>query len=113
MRQRRKSIRIRQALKSLGLLLLLMATQQGAVVHELGHEVEAIGGADARDLPGRDETPCALCPSFAQVVAPAFSHTFHLPLLVRAALEPTSEPLFRVVDTAVPTPRSRGPPSEI
>ena len=32
---------MRQAFKTLGLLLLLMAAQQGAVVHELSHVVDA------------------------------------------------------------------------
>jgi hypothetical protein len=52
-----------------------------------------------------------LCPEFAQVVTPAFSHSFHIPLLVRFALESVPEPRFAAVDAAVPRPRSRGPPS--
>jgi hypothetical protein len=102
---------MRQVFKTLGLLLLLMVAQHGAVVHELSHfsdaghvglEVQADGAADKT---------CALCPAFAQVVTPAFSHSFHIPLLVRFALESVSEPRFAAVDAAVPRPRSRGPPS--
>jgi hypothetical protein len=106
---------MRQVLKSLGLLLLLLIAQQGAVVHELGHLAEissneahagaALAGAALAD------TACALCPAFAQVVTPAFSHSFHIPVLLRAALDRGTDPLYVAVDGAVPTPRSRGPPS--
>ena len=102
---------MRYWLKHLGLLLLLLVAQQGAVVHELSH-VSEISGTQAKVAPGLADSTCALCPAFAQVVTPAFSHAFHIPLLVRATLEPSAEPLYRVADTAVPTPRSRGPPSK-
>jgi hypothetical protein len=102
---------MRQVLKSLGLLLLLLIAQQGAVVHEIGHLSEFSSHAAHADAALADAT-CALCPAFAQVVTPAFSHSFHIPVLLRAALDRGSDPLYAVVDAAVPTPRSRGPPSE-
>ena len=102
---------MRQLFKTLGLLLLLMVAQQGAVVHELSH----LTGANHVDLQvqsdGAADKPCALCPAFAQVVTPAFSHSFHIPLLVRLALECISEPQYSAIDAAVPRPRSRGPTS--
>jgi hypothetical protein len=102
---------MRQVFKILGLLLLLMVAQQGAVVHELSH-VSGDNHVDLRAQPdGAADKTCALCPAFAQVVTPAFSHSFHIPLLVRFALEPVSEPRYAAIDAAVPRPRSRGPPS--
>jgi hypothetical protein len=103
---------MREVFKVIGLLLLLMVAQQGAVVHELSHVL----GANHVDLrvqsdEAADKT-CALCPAFAQVVTPAFSHSFHIPLLVRFALDPVSEPQYAAIDAAVPRPRSRGPPSQ-
>jgi hypothetical protein len=102
---------MRQAFKALALLLLLMVAQQGAVVHELSH----ISGANHIDLrvqpDGAADKTCALCPAFAQVVTPAFSHSFHIPLLVRLTLEPVPQPRYAAIDAAVPRPRSRGPPS--
>ncbi|MDP9084380.1 MAG: hypothetical protein M3N50_11535 [Pseudomonadota bacterium] len=99
-----------QLFKILGVLLLLMAAQQGAVVHELNH----VAAANHVDLQGQPDAAadktCTLCPAFAQVVTPAFSHSVHIPLLVRFALEPVSEPQHAVADAAVPRPRSRGPP---
>jgi hypothetical protein len=98
-------------LKALGLLLLLLLAQQGAVEHELSHlSTFKVAGTNA----GPDDTahaPCASCPAFAQVVTPAFSHSFHIPLLVRFALEVVSKPRYAAIDATVPRPRSRGPPS--
>jgi hypothetical protein len=104
--------------KVLALWLLLLTAQQGAVVHELSH----FYGSDSVNLhvntggtvdPSGDtaERTCTLCPVFAQAASPAFSHAFHVPLLVRTDAERFSEPQYEAIDTAVPTPRSRGPPS--
>jgi hypothetical protein len=102
---------MRQVFKTLGLLLLLMAAQQGAVVHELSH----LSGANHIELQaqadGAADKTCPLCPAFAQAASPAFSHSFQIPLLVRLALEAVSEPRYAAIDAAVPRPRSRGPPS--
>ena len=95
--------------KLLSLLLLLITAQQGAVVHELGH-VTGAGAIGSKVVAGVTDTTCALCPAFAQVNTPAFAHSFHIPLLVRTALTLSAEPLYAVIDTAVPSPRSRGPP---
>ena len=102
---------MRQLFKSLGLLLLLMVAQQGAVVHELSHVSGASNGELRVQSNGTADTTCAQCPAFAQVVTPAFSHSFHIPLLVRFALEVISEPRYLAIDATVPRPRSRGPPS--
>jgi hypothetical protein len=102
---------MRSLYQALGLVLLLMTAQQGAVVHELSH-LSGIGGVEFQvDSRGAVDTICALCPAFAQVVTPAFSHSFHIPLLVRAELRLSPEPRFFAVSADVPSPRSRGPPS--
>jgi hypothetical protein len=99
---------MRHAFKLLGLLFLLIVAQQGAVVHELSH---VSGGSGAlKDSSGVIDSDCPQCPAFAQVVVPAFSHSFHIPCLVRTALTLSAEPLHAVPDTAAPRPRSRGPP---
>jgi hypothetical protein len=98
-------------LKALGLLLLLLLAQQGAVDHELSHFSSFnVAGIDVGPS-GTTDAPCALCPAFAQVVTPAFSHSFHIPLLVRFALVVVPKPRYAAIDAAVPRPRSRGPPS--
>jgi len=102
---------MRQVFKALGLVLLLMVAQQGAVVHELSH----VAAADHLGLRAQADADadksCALCPAFAQVITPAFSHSFQIPVLVRLALEPIPEPPYAAIDAAVPRPRSRGPPA--
>jgi hypothetical protein len=108
---------MRQVLKSLSLFLLLLVAQQGAVVHELGHlsEVSHLSQVSSNEIhagAGLVDATCALCPAFAQVVTPAFSHSFHVPVLLRAAVDRGTDSLYVAIDAAVPTPRSRGPPSE-
>lgn len=109
---------MKHANKILALWLLLLTAQQGAIVHEISHlfGAESItynvdtGGTADRTGDTADRA-CTLCPVFAQATTPAFSHAFHIPLLVRTDAERFSEPQYEAVDTAVPTPRSRGPPS--
>jgi hypothetical protein len=91
-------------------MLFLISGQQGAVAHELGH----FGGAHSPDwakAPDDSLDPaCALCPSFAQAASPAFSHSFVLPLLVRADIERGVEATLKAAIAAAPAPRNRGPP---
>jgi hypothetical protein len=92
-------------------LLLLLGAQQAAVVHELSHVTGWSGEAARVEAGTAADTSCALCPVFAQVVTPAFSHSFHIPPLGRAFPEQVSEPRYWAIDATVPRPRSRGPPS--
>lgn len=102
---------MRNAYKALGLLLLLLTAQQGAIDHELGH-FSNNGSAEMRvNAGGVADSTCTLCPAFAQVVTPAFSHSFHIPLLVRTPAQRTLERRCEAADSAVPRPRSRGPPA--
>jgi hypothetical protein len=97
--------------KALSLLLLLLLAQQGAVVHELGHFSRVNAAGLQADSSGAAESPCAQCNAFAQVVTPAFSYSFDVPVLVRAAPELHSKLQYSAPDAAVPRARSRGPPS--
>jgi hypothetical protein len=94
----------------LGLMLFLIAGQQGAVFHELGHFAGAHAPA-VSDAPGEPLDPaCSLCPSFAQAASPGLSHSFVLPLLVRGSLERRDEVPIWAASAAAPAARSRGPP---
>jgi hypothetical protein len=97
--------------KALGLLLLLLMAQQGAVTHELSHFSSADQAGLRIDSGGVVEATCALCPAFAQAVTPTFGHSFHIPPLVRATSQVSPEPRFVAVNAGVPRPRNRGPPS--
>jgi hypothetical protein len=102
---------MKHVFKLLALLLLLLLAQQGAVVHELSHLPGWSSAAIQVDVGTAADASCALCPAFAQAVAAAFSHSFHIPLLGRASPELNSEPRFSAHEATVPRPRSRGPPS--
>jgi hypothetical protein len=101
---------MRHVIKAIGLWLLLLVAQQGAIVHELSHFTR-VNSVDLGASGGATESTCALCPAFAQVITPAFSHAFHIPSLVRAASERIGEPRYSAIDAEIPQPRSRGPPS--
>jgi hypothetical protein len=94
----------------LGLMLLLISGQQGAVAHELGHFAAAHRPDCSKASDDSLDPACALCPSFAQAAGAAFSHSFVLPLLVRAYLERGVEAPIGAATAAAPAPRSRGPP---
>ena len=103
---------MKHVLKLLTLLVLLMAAQQGAVVHELSHVFRVDAGkaqVNARSVTA--DSPCVQCPAFAQVVTPAFYHAFQIPAFARVAAEIRSDLLFSVADASAPPTRSRGPPS--
>jgi hypothetical protein len=95
--------------QALCLMLLLIAGQHGAVVHELGHVAESRGAAAAANE--KTDAICALCPSFAQVATAAFSHSFAVPLPLRVELGCIPANCSGRTDASVLTPRSRGPPS--
>jgi hypothetical protein len=98
-------------LKALGLFLLLLLAQQGAVEHELSHfSTFEVAGINAG--PGdTTQAPCPLCPAFAQVVTPAFSHSIHIPLRAVFVLRVIAERQNSAIATRGPQPRSRGPPA--
>jgi hypothetical protein len=103
---------VRHVYQALCLVVLMIAGQQGAVVHELGH-LTGVQGVDLRAGAGEgSDATCALCPAFAQVATPAFSHSFYLPSLLRVEIARLAELRVATVEASVPTPRSRGPPSQ-
>ena len=101
---------MRHVFKALGLWLLLIVAQQGAVAHDLSHFSRVShAGSRVYSQPAADAA-CALCPNFAQVVTPAFTHAFYVPALARAAFERIAAPHYSAITAAVPQPRSRGHP---
>ncbi len=97
--------------KALGLWLLLLLAQQGAVEHDLGHySAPRLVGINAGPSTAADG-PCALCPAFAQAATPAFSHSFRIPLPATFALAIVAQRLVSAIHVFVPHPRSRGPPA--
>jgi hypothetical protein len=104
-------VRMRKLHISLGIALLLLTAQLGAVLHEVSHicrvgtNVEAQAHADTFL-----EKTCELCLAFSQVTNPAGN------TVAVGQFEPSSCSAGSLVAGAatpadVPTPRSRGPPS--
>ncbi len=104
-------IPMRNVFKALGLLLLLLTAQQGAVNHELSHFSAAGRVQMHANVGGVVDATCSLCPAFAQVATPAFSHSLQLPTWVLIESRVIAEPRFTVAESAPPRPRNRGPPS--
>ncbi len=98
-----------RVLKSLALLLVLLAAQHGAVVHDFSH-IAYGGGAGIKVDAAAADNACALCPAFAQASAPAFGQSWQSPLLGRAAAERSSSLPHALIGAAALGPRSRGPP---
>ncbi len=105
------SDRLKHMCRPLWLVLLLIGAQQAAVVHEVSHFSADQGLGLRIDPGGAAHGNCAMCPLFAQVTTPAFSHSFHLPLLVRVEAERSPEPRIVAAAAEILRPRSRGPPS--
>jgi hypothetical protein len=95
---------------ALSLWILLIGAQQGAFVHELVHFATGERGAVHGDARAGADVVCEQCPAFSQVVTPAFSHSFCMPPLIRAAVDRGVEPRIEPITAQVPRPRSRGPP---
>jgi hypothetical protein len=102
-------VRVRRVAISVGLCLLLLFVQRGALVHELGH----LTRLERTDVQAHALLPqlnsCALCEAYLQF-ATAVPHAVHLP-----AFEPAVSSL---VSSAIPqrppanliAARIRGPP---
>jgi hypothetical protein len=102
---------MRQVLKLSALLLLLTLTQQGAVMHEIGH----LRGADSMALhvdgTGSAEATCPLCLMYAQAMTPAFSYRFPLTDLAPFTSARQIARATSVAELKTFKPRSRGPPA--
>ena len=102
---------MRKLLLTLVLPLLLLLSQQGAVVHELGHLADAVSreGGPASPSHQAGDLQCQACLAFA-----------HLAGVATALAVPAALPSFRfakpvgespaVIAADAPRARSRGPP---
>jgi hypothetical protein len=96
---------------SIGISLLLLLAQQGAVLHEMTHMVRVGGHAEARlQADTLLEKTCELCLAYSQVANPA-GNSVQVAQFEPSACAAGSNPPCAVTPAAVPTPRSRGPPA--
>ncbi len=105
-----RCMRISHWFRTIGLLLLLVVAQHGAVVHELKHVVSAQSGELGSETPKSAASSCALCPVFAVLMTPGLSHSIQVPRLVEVAREHIPERRNLAIAAEVPQACSRGPP---
>jgi hypothetical protein len=101
---------MRKLLSGLFLAMLLLLTQQGAVVHELSHwPAQASQGEPEHEHPGA-ALLCAACLAFSHLAASALAGAVSAALLAGLAFAaPALTPATSASPLALP-PRSRGPP---
>lgn len=104
---------MRKLLLSLLLPVVMLLSQQGAVMHELGHLTDAVsraasGQSTSGQQPG--DLQCEACLAFAHLAGVATATVVPPALLSFSFGIPASEaPVFIAADA--PTARSRGPPT--
>jgi hypothetical protein len=103
---------MRKLLLTFALPLILLFSQQGAVVHELGHLTDAVARAAAGEGSSGHQAgdlQCQACLAFAHLSGVATAHVVPPALLSFSFALPANEaPVFIAADA--PTARSRGPP---
>lgn len=102
---------MRAVFRSFLLAIALLLTQQGAVLHELGHATgEAVqSGAGDHEHPGASDL-CAACVAFSQVASGATAQPGVPQLLGGLAHVAALAPHERLAAAEPLPPRSRGPP---
>jgi hypothetical protein len=96
---------------SLGLALLLLLAQQGAVLHEVTH-INAAAGAHVQARVQADialDKGCQLCLGYSQIANPA-GNTVSLTRFLPSACTAELLPAWAITPRDVLNPRSRGPP---
>ncbi len=96
---------------TLGIALLLLWAQQGALLHEINHigRVHAQAGASVQQSLALEKT-CDLCAAFSQVSTPA-GNSVHKAVFEPYACLVAAHAPCAAISASVPTPRSRGPPA--
>ena len=104
---------MRKLLLTFVLPLILLFSQQGAVVHELSHLTDAVARAAAGEGSSghqASDLQCEACLAFAHLAGAVTAHVVPPALLSFSFQVPDNEsPAFSAADA--PTARSRGPPT--
>jgi hypothetical protein len=96
---------------SLGIALLLLLAQQGALLHAVSHICRVGSNLEAQvQADTLLEKSCELCLAFSQVANPA-GNTVPVVRFEPLACAAGSSPSCASTPAEVPTPRSRGPPA--
>ena len=101
---------MRKVSVSLGLWIVLLVGQHGAVLHELSHICRAGSVPVTVHANSIAERSCELCLGYSQLATPA-THSVPVFMLERPASRIGTERPVAATPVDLPTPRSRGPPS--
>ena len=101
---------MRKVSVSLGLWIVLLVGQHGAVLHELSHICRAGSVPVTVHATSIAERSCELCLGYSQLATPA-THSVPVFMLEWAASRIGTERPVAATPVDLPTPRSRGPPS--
>jgi hypothetical protein len=101
---------MRKVSLSLGLWLLLLLGQHGAVLHELGHICRAAHTQVSVQAEESADKTCELCLGYSQLATPV-AHATPVFLLERVASRIGTERPVAATPVELLTPRSRGPPA--
>ena len=92
--------------------LILLFSQQGALLHELSHwHPVAVSSAPQVQALDVDHDVCLTCLSFAQIAGLAKFDAIAAPKADGLRYHFASEPVRHVAEPALPVARSRGPPA--
>ncbi|HEY0820043.1 MAG TPA: hypothetical protein VGD46_14760 [Rhizobacter sp.] len=104
---------MRKFLGGLFLAVLLLLTQQGAVVHELSHwPAQASQGDGGHEHPGAAQL-CAACLAFSHLGSSAMAGAAAAALLAGLAFAAPPGSTATAASLLALAPRSRGPPSRL
>ena len=98
---------MRKILSSLLLMLSLLVSQQGAVVHEFSHLRETSQTTPSKD--SKAHPPCETCLAFAHIVGVVHS-SLVAPTLLATADHWVGAEVFRARDADAPAYAARDPP---
>jgi hypothetical protein len=93
----------------LGLVLLLVFAQQGAMMHELSHVYRTGSAGLQNEKTFLDGKLCETCLAFSQVANPASASLF-VPPVVRTVRHLSPAFQYAFIAAGALAPRSRGPP---
>jgi hypothetical protein len=106
---RRSVMSMRLSLLKFLLPLLLLFSQQDALVHELSHIGEELAQLQSPSKQVPDSKPCAKCIVFAHIAGAVHSEAPQLPAQNLAYAQPGQAQVASFA-AETPSPRSRGPP---
>ncbi len=107
---------VRRLTLSILMPFILLLSQQGALMHELGHWQSITASASSEPVVRAldvDHDICLTCLSFAQIGGLAKFEALAVPMVDGLQYHFAAEPVRSVAESSLPVARSRGPPLSV